>query len=140
MTDTNNGNAVCCAEQAPAGSCCTKQEAATSQESTTYCPRFDIQETDDELVLYGDLPGVVPEDLEIRFEKGELTVHGKVAPQRSGTEALYREYGTGDFYRTFTVAETVDADAITAELHSGVLTLHLPKAEAAKPRRIQVRT
>ncbi len=130
MSDTKNGTATCCATP----------ELNDVQESTTFCPRFDIQETDDELVLYGDLPGVRPDDLEVRFEKGELTVHGKVSGRRENSEALYREYGVGDFYRTFTVTESVDAAAISAELKNGVLTLHLPKSEAAKPRRVPIQT
>ena len=105
---------------------------------TTYCPRLDIQETDNEIVLYGDLPGVLPEDLDIRFENGELTIQGKVSPRHAELKKVYREYGVGNFYRSFSVSEMIDADAISAELNSGVLTLHLPKAESVKPRRIKV--
>ena len=106
----------------------------------TYSPRIDILETADGLVLYADLPGVTPEDLDIRFENHELTIHGKVSPRHENIQFLYGEYGIGDFYRTFTIGETVDSQRISAELHNGVLTLHLPKTEAVKPRRIEVRS
>jgi HSP20 family protein len=105
----------------------------------TYTPRFDIFETDEELVLMGDLPGVAPEDLDIRFEDSVLTVDGRVAPRHEGHEALYCEYGIGDFRRSFNVGDAIDASKISAELKNGVLTLHLPKTEAVKPRRIEVK-
>jgi HSP20 family molecular chaperone IbpA len=119
--------------------CCNTPVANRSEEETTYRPRFDIHETSDELVLYGDLPGVRPEDLEIHYEKGELVIRGKVAARHNGAKRLYGEYGVGNFQRSFAVADLIDADAISAELKDGVLQLHLPKAEAAKPRRIQVK-
>ncbi|MGE0755544.1 MAG: Hsp20/alpha crystallin family protein [Pirellulaceae bacterium] len=106
---------------------------------TTYVPRIDIVETDQELVLYADLPGVAPDQLDIQFENRELRIHGKVTPRTDSRRFLYREYGTGDFYRTFTIDESIDAERISAELNRGVLSLHLPKAEAVKPRRISVR-
>lgn len=106
---------------------------------TAYRARFDIRETADELTLYGDLPGVRTEDLEIQFENRELTIHGKVAPRQTGHQYLYAEYGVGDFYRTFTIGESIDPSNITAELKDGVLTLHLPKTAAVKPRRIEIR-
>jgi HSP20 family molecular chaperone IbpA len=106
----------------------------------TYSPRFDIWETDDELVLYGDLPGVSAETLDIQFENRVLTIHGKVAPRHSDINFLYGEYGIGDFHRTFTIGEAIASDKISAELDNGVLTLHLPKTEAVKPRRIEVKS
>ncbi len=105
----------------------------------TYSPRFDIWENDDELVLFGDLPGVDPEDLEVQFEDQILTIRGKVKPRHEEVQFLYGEYGLGDFYRTFSVNEAIDPDKIGAELHNGVLTIHLPKSEAVKPRKIQVK-
>ncbi len=106
----------------------------------TYSPRFDIWETDDELVLYGDLPGVLSEDLDIQFENRELTIHGKVKPRHENIDFLYGEYGIGDFYRSFTVGEAVDAAKISAELNNGVVIIHLPKSEEVKPRRIEVKS
>lgn len=105
-----------------------------------FTPRFDIYEKQDELVLWGDLPGVQAEDLDIQFEKGQLTVQAKVNPRQENVRYLLAEYGVGDFRRTFTVGETIDATKISAELHDGVLTLHLPKTEEVKPRRIEVKS
>ncbi|WP_372716461.1 Hsp20/alpha crystallin family protein [Novipirellula sp.] len=104
---------------------------------STYVPRFDIWEGEEELLLYGDLPGVSVDDLDIRFENRELTIHGKVAARHEG-EFLMGEYGTGDFHRTFAVGESIDAEKISAEMKHGVLTLRLPKSEKVKPRRIKV--
>ncbi len=106
---------------------------------TTYSPRFDIWENDDEMILYGDLPGVMPEDLDVRFENPVLTIHGKVSPRHSDIKFLHGEYGIGDFHRTFTVGEAIDTERIAAELKNGVLTVHLPKSEKVKPRRIEVK-
>ena len=104
---------------------------------SSYTPRFDIWEGEEELLLHGDLPGVTAEDLDIRFENRELTIRGKVHPRHEG-EFVSREYGIGDFHRTFTVGEAIDSEKISAEMRAGVLTLRLPKSERVKPRRIQV--
>lgn len=112
----------------------------TRDRAVTYTPRCDILETEDELVLYADLPGVQPGDADVRYENGELIIHGKCAPRHDGVSYLAYEYGIGDFYRAFTIGEAIDADRITAELKHGVLTVHLPKNEAVKPKRITVKT
>jgi HSP20 family molecular chaperone IbpA len=110
-----------------------------TQSGRTYSPRFDIWETEDELILYGDLPGVRPESLDVEFENDVLTIHGKVESRQKDIEFINGEYGIGDFYRTFAIGESIDKEKIAAEMHNGVLTLHLPKAEAIKPRRIKVK-
>lgn len=112
--------------------------AERTRDTATFTPRFDIWENDDELVLFGDLPGVAVENLDIRFENSELTVHGRVTPPEGNREYVYGEYGVGDFFRSFAIGEAIDVEKISAELKNGVLTLHLPKTEAVKPRRIQV--
>ena len=106
-----------------------------------YRPNVDIVEKADELVVLADVPGAAGEDIDVDFEDGHLTIHAKVKPrQEESTEFLVREYGVGDYYRTFRVSEAIDAAKITAEYAEGVLTLHLPKAESTKPRKIDVRT
>lgn len=75
----------------------------------------------------------------MQFENRELRIHGQVGPRHEDFNFLYGEYGIGDFYRTFTIGETIDAQKISAQLQNGVLTLHLPKTEAVKPRRIEVK-
>lgn len=118
-----------------------RDEAAVEQpqEGITYSPRIDICEKDDELLLYADMPGVNAEGLDIHFENHELTIHGRVAPRHANVDYLHSEYGTGDFSRTFNIGESIDASRIYGELHNGVLTLHLPKTEAVKPRKIEIR-
>ncbi len=105
----------------------------------SYTPRIDIWESEDELVLYADMPGVAAENLDIQFENRELRIQGKVTPRHEDVNFLYGEYGIGDFYRTFSIGETIDSEKISAEMKDGVLTLHLPKTEAVKPRRIEVK-
>lgn len=106
--------------------------------SVTLAPRVDVLENDQEYRLLLDLPGVKPGDVDIRFENGELTVHGRrnTFPGKPGS---HREYDVANYYRTFRVTDQVAADKIEAELVNGVLTVHLPKPEAVKPRRIAVR-
>ena len=108
--------------------------------SVRYSPRIDIWEAEDELVLQADLPGVAPEDLAVHSETHELTIHGKVAPRYDSLTLLCGEYGIGDFQRSFHIGEAIDAGGISAELQDGVLTLHLPKTEEVKPRRVDVRS
>lgn len=117
-----------------------ERAVAESNERVVYTPRFDVTETEDDLILYGDLPGVEPADLDVRFEERELTVHGTVAARHADKQHLRSEYGIGDFHRTFTVSEAIDAEGISAELRNGVLTVRLPKSDAVKPRRIQVKS
>ncbi|WP_044303488.1 Hsp20/alpha crystallin family protein [Rhodopirellula sallentina] len=115
----------------------SKDTNGTAQRAT-YQPRFDIWEGDDELVLYGDLPGVDSDNLDVNFENRQLTIHGQVSHCHDEEGYLFSEYGVGDFQRTFTIGEAINGEAISAELHNGVLTLRLPKSEHAKPRRIEV--
>ena len=110
-----------------------------TRNSVTYTPRFDIVETEGELLLYGDLPGVSKDHLAIDFENGNLSIEGKVTPRHTERDFVYGEYGIGDFRRSFTISEAINAEKISAELRNGVLTLHLPKSEAAKPRKIAVK-
>jgi HSP20 family protein len=107
--------------------------------TTTFTPRVDIIETPEELLLYADLPGVRSEDVDVRFENGELILHGKCPPRHQPANFLRNEFEVGDFYRVFTLNESIDAEKIVAELKQGVLTVHLPKSEALKPRKITVK-
>lgn len=116
-------------------------EAERTRGGRVYRPSVDIVEKPEELLLIADLPGTNPDEIDVRFENGTLTLYGRVKErQMEKAEQLLREYGIGDFYRTFQVNETIDAERISAEYRDGVLTLHLPKVEAVKPRKIQVST
>jgi HSP20 family protein len=110
----------------------------TTWGGTYFTPRVDIFETEDELVLFADLPGVRPEEVDLRYERGELLLHGRVTPRQRNANVLLQEYEVGDFYRAFTIHESIDSNRISAECKNGVLTVHLPKAESAKPKQIQI--
>ena len=117
------------------------EAAERTRSGRFYRPNCDIVETEDELLVRADTPGAEGEKIDIKFEEGMLSIHAPVAlRQGDETEYLLHEYGVGDYYRTFQVSEAVDASRISAEYAGGVLTLHLPKAEAAKPRKISVNT
>ena len=110
-----------------------------SHAATVYRPRVDIVEKENELLLIADMPGTTRDAIELNYEDGQLTIHARVAqraPEKA--RALRSEYGVGDYRRTFQIGKGVDAQAMHAEYHAGVLTVHLPKAEAAKPRKIVV--
>jgi HSP20 family protein len=104
-----------------------------------FTPRVDIVETDAELTLYAEVPGVRPDDVDLRYEKGELLLHGRVKPRGGRQTALLQEYEEGDFFRAFTIHESIDAGRIAAECKNGVLIVHLPKVESVRPRQITVR-
>lgn len=105
-----------------------------------FAPRFDAWETESEYVLAGDMPGVAPEDLELHYENHELAIQARVAPRNPSGQPLCEEYGVGDFYRSFTLADSIDESAIAAELADGVLTVHLPKRAEVRPRKIEVKS
>jgi len=116
----------------------TENGKADHTRGLVFEPRVDIAEVEDDLLLYVDLPGVKAEDVDVRFENRELQIRGKVTPAATKPNFLLREYGVGDYYRSFSVTDDVDAEKIRADLNDGVLTMHLPKAEALKQRRITV--
>ena len=118
----------------------TQAPAAQPRSRVTFTPRCDVFEDQNELALYLDLPGVSADDVDVRYENGELAIHAKCPPRHEGARCLAYEYGVGDFYRTFSVGDGVDGDRIAAELKQGVLTVRLPKHEAVKPKRITVKS
>jgi HSP20 family molecular chaperone IbpA len=120
-----------------------KEPAAMSREATRSSRRYlappvDIVETEEGLLLVADVPGLDDQHLEISVDQGVLTIEG-TAPLGSG-DLLWREYAMDGYWRQFQLPDTYDASKAKAEVRHGVLTLHLPKAEAAKPRRIAIET
>ena len=106
-----------------------------------YTPALDIYETLEGLVLEADLPGVLPNHLEIRVEDNVLHLYGKVTwPVATEARMLHEEVREEDFYRSFILSDEVETEQITADFSEGVLKLTLPKAPKAKPRKIEVRT
>lgn len=123
----------------------TPQNVVATPEPTrsgrTYVPAVDIIEKADEFLLFADVPGATGDRIDVNYENGLLTIHADIDPApRMRENWLLREYGVGDFDRSFRIGEGIDANAITAEVRHGVLTLRLPKAESVKPRRIAVKS
>jgi HSP20 family protein len=122
-----------------------KAEVTAPAEQTrpglVFTPAVDIFETEKEITLLADMPGVKSEDLNIDLRDNMLTLDGDVKPPE-GTEEVdvIREYQTGNYYRQFTLSQVIDQAKIDAELKDGVLRLRLPKVEAATPRRIAVKS
>jgi HSP20 family protein len=122
-----------------------KTEVATPAEQTrpgvVFTPAVDIFETDMEITLLADMPGVKGEDLIIDLHENVLTLDGSVKTAEGADEVdVVREFRTGKYYRQFTMSQIVDQAKIKAELKDGVLRLTLPKVEAATPRRIAVQS
>jgi len=106
-------------------------------EAVFFRPATDVLETNDALILRFDMPGVSKDRVDITVEKGTLTVTGHADKEQAG-RCVYRETRIGDYQRQFTLTEDVDVDRIVAEMQAGVLTIHIPKAEKAKPKKIQI--
>jgi HSP20 family protein len=107
---------------------------------TSWAPAVDIYETEHELVVKADLPEVDPKELDIRVENNLLTIRGERKFEKKVNEDNYLrvERAYGSFSRSFSLANTVNADAIKADYQNGVLTLTIPKREEAKLKQIKV--
>lgn len=112
------------------------------EDQLSWSPALDVAETADEYLVKASLPGIEPDDLEITYNNNILTIKGELQSEREVEEQRYhlRERRTGSFSRSLSLPSSVDAEAIQASYEAGVLTLHLPKLEEAKPKRIQVRS
>lgn len=108
------------------------------QQRVTITPRVDVYENANELLLLADVPGVNKEGISIQLDKGQLTIEASRAEEKTGSP-LVAEYRAIDYARVFTIPQGIDASKIDAQLSGGVLRLRLPKSEALKPRRIEVR-
>jgi len=121
-----------------------KQELSAGQEKTRpgrhYLPDVDIAEFSDRLQIWADLPGVSEKDVQVTLDNDVLTIQGVVnTGMYDGLSPLYTEYNVGNYFRQFSLHETIDGSAIKATMRNGVLELVLPKVEAAKPRKIEVK-
>ena len=115
---------------------------SAGQESalTTWAPPVDISETANELVVKADLPEVSEKDIDVRVENNLLTIRGERKFEKSVSEESFLrvERSYGSFSRSFSLPNTLNADAIRAEYKNGVLTITLPKREETKPRQVKV--
>jgi len=109
-------------------------------ETAVWSPRADISETEDAYVLHVDAPGLRREDFSINWQEGALTVSGERKwEEKTERERVVRmERSFGHFFRSFQLPKSVNGDAITANYNNGVLSIHIPKAEESKPRRIEI--
>jgi HSP20 family protein len=122
-----------------------KAEVTTPAEQTrpglVFTPAVDIFETEKEITLLADMPGVQAKDLNIDLHENVLSLDGDVkSPEGTDEVDVIREYHTGKYYRQFNLSQVIDQAKIDAELKDGVLRLRLPKVEAATPRKIAVKS
>jgi HSP20 family molecular chaperone IbpA len=120
-----------------------KKELATKEEKTSpgryYVPYADIYETEDALTVVMEMPGVEKQALDIALENDIVKVDGRIDfAKYEGMEPVYTEYNVGHYTRSFTLSNKIDQDRISAQLDDGVLTLTLPKAKEAQPRKISI--
>ncbi len=101
-------------------------------------PAVDIFEDDNEILLYADMPGVLKENIQVDIDNGNLSLAGTRKLETS-ENVNWEEFVDVKYVRSFSVPQTIDVDKVAAELKEGVLCLHLPKSEAAKPRRIDIK-
>lgn len=109
-----------------------------ARELSTVAPLVDIYENDDEILLHADMPGVSKENVTVNVDNGRLEISGVRKVSASGSVG-WQEFGDVEYRRVFSVPQTIDVGKVNAELRDGVLRLHLPKAEAAKPRVIEIK-
>ncbi len=122
-----------------------KQEVSSPAEQTTpglvFTPAVDIFETEKEITLLADMPGVKADDLTIDLRDNTLTLAADIEPiDDTGEENILVEYETGRYYRQFTLGELINQENIDAMFNDGVLRLSLPKIEKATPKKITVTT
>lgn len=108
-----------------------------TRELKTATPSVDIYENDNEILLYADMPGVHKDDVTINIENGKLSFSGVRRLDHHGV-SNWAEFVDVEYVRSFSIPQSINVEDVAAKLKDGVLTLHLPKSEAAKPRLIEV--
>lgn len=130
------------------GAACTTDEASGKRDNApaarsvaTYIPAMDVTESPDAFIATLNVPGVSPDSVAINLEHGVLHVTATVLPRgpKSVDGFLHREYGVGDYVRTFYVGDNIDQTRIEAAYAAGVLTVTLPKAKNSLARKIEIR-
>lgn len=109
-----------------------------NRELRTSIPAVDIYENDDEILLQADMPGVLKEDVTVNIDNGTLSLSGVTHFEKKGVSNR-EEFSDVEYFRTFSIPQSIDIEGVAAELKDGVLKLHLPKSEAAKPRLIEIK-
>jgi HSP20 family molecular chaperone IbpA len=117
----------------------TVEEAERTRDCQCFVPRADIYETDDQIVVVVDVPGVSENSIDITLEKNVLTINAYVEPEEHEGYALaLAEYEVGDYQRSFRLSDAVDRENIEASIKNGVLRLEMAKAKEAQSRKISV--
>jgi HSP20 family protein len=118
----------------------TTRTDATQRNDAALMPPVDVIEDSTGITLRADLPGVPKDKLKLQVEAGTLTLEGEVSiPMPESMEATYAEVGVPRFRRVFTLSKELDTGKVSAEFKHGVLSLRIPKAEHAQPRRIDIK-
>jgi HSP20 family protein len=109
---------------------------------SAWAPSVDIYETENELVLTAEVPGIAEKDIEIRIEDNTLQLKGERKFEKETKEENYHriERSYGSFYRAFTLPNSIDPDSIKAEHENGVLRITMPKRQELKPRTVKIVT
>ena len=111
----------------------------TTKTDSYFAPHVDIFETEQNVVVMADVPGVDSDSIDLALEDNILTIQARRAPTKHLGRLVLEEYETGHYLRRFTVAETIDQDGIEAVLVNGVLKVRLPKIGPAQPKKIEVK-
>jgi HSP20 family protein len=113
---------------------------SSESDLTTWAPAVDIQETENELMLKADLPGIEEKDIDVRIENNTLTIRGERKFEKQVNEDNYLrvERSYGSFSRSFSLPNTINTEAINAEYKNGVLTVQMPKRAESKPKQVKV--
>jgi len=116
----------------------TEQPGELDRQLPVTTPSVDIFENESEILLHVDMPGVAKDDISINIDNGKMVLSG-ICRLDSGGAMTWREFGDTEYRRTFSVPQSIDVNKVNGELKDGVLRLHLPKSEAAKPRQIEIK-
>jgi len=117
-----------------------EEQAKPTNEVRRLIPPVDIYETENDVILVADMPGVAKENLQLGVDNDELTISGLFLEPEATGKMLVNECLYGNYKRTFTLSDVIAQDKITAKLDDGVLTVTLPKNEKVKPRKIMIET
>ena len=114
-------------------------DGETTKPDTYFAPHVDIFETEQEVVVLADVPGVAPEGIDLALEENILTIQAQRSPVQYLGRVILEEYETGHYLRRFTLAESIDQERIEAALVNGVLKVRLPKLGPSQPKKITVK-
>jgi HSP20 family protein len=108
--------------------------------ASTWAPAVDIYETENELIMTAEVPGIEEKDIEIKIEDNTLSLRGERKFEKETKEENYHriERSYGSFYRAFTLPNSIDPDRIQAEHENGVLKISMPKRQELKPRKVKI--